>query len=93
MASGPKMDAVEIMMRAQQPFQNAEQRKEEAKKLIKDQTSHDNQVSAKLAKLKALRLEKEAAEAALPKPEVVEKKKKIGTGSKAPAAKRAKAAR
>ncbi len=63
MASGPKMTEFEIMMRAQQPFEAAEQRKREAKTLITDQKLKDDQAEAKRERLKSLRLEREAIEA------------------------------
>jgi hypothetical protein len=63
MASGPKMTEFEIMMRAQQPAEAAEQRKRDAKSLVTGQKTKDDFETAKRERLMALRLEKEAAEA------------------------------
>jgi hypothetical protein len=82
MASGPKMTEFEIMMRAQQPFEAAEQRKREAKALVSDQKQRDDQATAKRERLKALRLEQEARDTAVAaeelakNPPAVEKPKK-----------------
>jgi hypothetical protein len=65
MASGPKMTEFEIQMRAQQPFEAAEQRKREAKSLVSEQKHKDDQATAKRERLQALRLEKEALESKL----------------------------
>jgi succinyl-CoA synthetase beta subunit len=63
MASGPKMTEFEIMMRAQQPVEAAEQRRRDAKAIVSGQKLKDDQATAKREKLQALRLAKEADDA------------------------------
>jgi hypothetical protein len=73
-----KMDEAEIFRRAQEPGDRAAQRKLEAKSFLKDLQSRDDEVIARMEKLKALRLAaapavedapaKPARKAAKPKP-------------------------
>jgi predicted ATP-grasp superfamily ATP-dependent carboligase len=69
-----KMDSFEILKRAQQPQELADERKRDAKKLIHAMQAKDDDVSARMAKLKALRLAKEAEDLANAPPPVEKKK-------------------
>jgi predicted ATP-grasp superfamily ATP-dependent carboligase len=71
-----KMDSFEILRRAQQPQELADERKRDAKKLISAMHQRDEEVSARMAKLKALRLAQEAVDRANA-PEPVAKKKPV----------------
>jgi hypothetical protein len=79
------MDSFEILRRAQQPQELADERKRDAKKLIHAMQVRDDDVSARMAKLKALRLAKEAEELANAPPPVVKKKPVPRSGAKAKA--------
>ncbi|MCX7328128.1 MAG: hypothetical protein NTW00_08400 [Hyphomicrobiales bacterium] len=69
-----KMDSFEILRRAQQPQELADERKRDAKKLITAMHQKDEEVSARMAKLRALRLAQEAADLAAAPPPVPKKK-------------------
>jgi hypothetical protein len=69
-----KMDSFEILKRAQAPQELADERKRDAKKLIHAMQAKDDDVSARMAKLKALRLAKEAEDRANAPPPVEKKK-------------------
>jgi uncharacterized protein YlxW (UPF0749 family) len=51
-----KMDEAEIFRRAQEPGDRATQRKQDAKSFLKDLQARDDDMNARMAKLKALRL-------------------------------------
>ncbi len=69
-----KMDSFEILRRAQQPQELADERKRDAKKLITAMHQKDEEVSARMAKLKALRLAQEAVDLANAPPPAPKKK-------------------
>jgi predicted ATP-grasp superfamily ATP-dependent carboligase len=69
-----KMDSFEILRRAQQPQELADERKRDAKKLITAMHQKDEEVSARMAKLRALRLAQEAADLAAAPPPAPKKK-------------------
>jgi hypothetical protein len=69
-----KMDSFEILRRSQQPQELADERKRDAKKLINAMQVRDDDVSARMAKLKALRLAKEAEDLANAPPPAPKKK-------------------
>ena len=69
-----KMDSFEILRRAQQPQELADERKRDAKKLITAMHQKDEEVSARMAKLRALRLAQEAANLAAAPPPAPKKK-------------------
>jgi hypothetical protein len=68
------MDSFEILRRAQQPQELADERKRDAKKLITAMHQKDEEVSARMAKLRALRLAQEAADLAAAPPPAPKKK-------------------
>jgi hypothetical protein len=68
------MDSFEILRRAQQPQELADERKRDARKLITAMHQKDEEVSARMAKLKALRLAQEAADLANAPPVAPRKK-------------------
>jgi hypothetical protein len=69
-----KMDSFEILRRAQQPQELADERKRDARKLINAMQAKDDEVSARMAKLKALRLAQDAERLANAPPPVVKAK-------------------
>jgi hypothetical protein len=69
-----KMDSFEILRRAQQPQEMADERKRDAKRLITAMHQRDEEVSARMAKLRALRLAQEATDRANAPPPVEKKK-------------------
>jgi hypothetical protein len=69
-----KMDSFEILRRAQQPQEQADERKRDAKKLITAMHQKDEETSARMAKLRALRLAQEAEIAAAAPPPAPKKK-------------------
>jgi hypothetical protein len=68
------MDSFEILRRAQQPQELADERKRDARKLINAMQAKDDEVSARMAKLKALRLAQDAERLANAPPPVVKAK-------------------
>ncbi len=70
-----KMDSFEILRRSQQPQELADERKRDARRLITAMQTKDDEVSARMAKLKALRLAHEAEVAAAAPPPAAPKKK------------------
>ncbi len=81
-----KMDSFEILRRAQQPQELADERKRDARKLITAMHQKDEEVSARIAKLRALRLaQEEEARTSAPPPPI----KKPAAARKKPVAARA----
>jgi hypothetical protein len=57
----PGLSESELFRRAQEPTEQAEQRRRDAKQFLKTLQSRDDEVSARMAKLKAARLAAEAS--------------------------------
>ncbi len=63
-----KMDEAEIFRRAQEPGDRAAQRKQDARSFLKEMQSRDDEVIARMEKLKALRLAAQPPAEAAAKP-------------------------
>jgi hypothetical protein len=80
-----RMDEAEIVRRAQEPGERATQRNQDAKSFLKDLQSRDDEVIARMDKLKALRL------AAAPAPQEAPAKARANPAKKAGKARAASA--